>query len=176
MSLTLTTDSDERKKVQLVAGLDGYFPAALVGVAKHSYKSNEKHNKGQPMHWSIDKSTDHAECIRRHLLDLSEMLADFARPGYLTPFTPDQILDEANALAWRALALSQTLHMQFAGAPMPFNARKSESEPEEPTIRLADFAGPIAPTKPEPYPEPPLHIGKLSSECPRCIWLRSQWP
>lgn len=133
--LTLPTDSTVRKSFQLVAGLDGYFPAALAGVAQHSYKSNEKHNKGQPLHWSMDKSNDHAECVRRHLLDLCELLATFERPGEFIQGdvqdapTVEDVLDEANALAWRALALSQTLHMALAGAPRPFNARRTSAGP-----------------------------------------------
>ena len=85
--LTLTTDSDARKRIPLIGGLWGYFAAALVGVAQHSFKSNEKHNKGQPLHWSIDKSNDHAECCGRHMLDIQELLALFERGGY----TPGEI-------------------------------------------------------------------------------------
>lgn len=130
MNTTLPIDSNERKQIPLVAGLDGYFPAALVGVARHSWESNQKHNGDKPMHWSFDKSTDHAECVRRHLLDLHEIIAmlDRVEAG---PDSCDHceqlinaILDEANALAWRALALSQTLHMKYRGAPLPFNAKR----------------------------------------------------
>jgi len=132
--LTLTTDSDARKRIPLIGGLWGYFAAALVGVAQHSFKSNAKHNKDAPLHWSIDKSTDHAECIGRHLLDLQELIAalEAADEGCIWPDAipyadrtqhVNAILDEVNALGWRALALGQTLHMRLRGAPMPFNAR-----------------------------------------------------
>ena len=130
MLTTLPTDSDERKRIPLNAGLWGYFPAALVGVAQHSFKSNAKHNKDLPLHWSIDKSTDHAECIDRHKLDLQELEALLVWGGYTvgesaTEEVVASIIDEANALAWRALALSQMIHMKYRGAPMPFNARSS---------------------------------------------------
>lgn len=130
--LTLTTDSDARKRIPLIGGLWGYFPAALVGVAKHSFKSNEKHNPGQPLHWSFDKSNDHAECCGRHLVDLHELRAAIDREPDLGERIKliGQLLDEANAHAWRALALSQTLHMEFDGAPLPFNAKRSLPEPE----------------------------------------------
>lgn len=131
MKLSLPTDSAVRKTYPLFNGLFGYFGAALAAVAHHSWKSNEKHNKGQPLHWSMDKSNDHADCIVRHLADLGDMLATFERPGEFiqgdvqdAPSIED-VLYEADALAWRALALNQTLRMQFGRAPQPFNARRS---------------------------------------------------
>lgn len=127
MNLSLPTDSDVRKTYPLFAGLFGYFGAALAGVAHHSWKSNEKHNKGQPLHWSIDKSNDHAECVLRHALDLGDMLATIERlePTFEYEAKVKELLTEADALAWRALALNQTLRMKYANAPLPFNARRS---------------------------------------------------
>jgi hypothetical protein len=118
MKLSLPTDSTVRKTYPLFSGLLGYFGAALAAVAHHSWKSNEKHNSGLPLHWSVDKSNDHADCIARHLLDIGDMLAA-EEPDI------DAILTEADALAWRALALNQTLRMEFGLAPLPFNARRS---------------------------------------------------
>lgn len=131
---TLPTDSAERKTYPLVDGLFGYFPAALCGVAHHSYVSNEQHNKGQPLHWSIDKSTDHANCISRHLLDLQELVAAIERAEIredVIDVAIDNALSEADALAWRALALNQTLRMKYRGAPMPFNAKRSAPTAEQ---------------------------------------------
>ena len=126
MNTSLPIDSDERKKIPLLGGLFGYFAAALVGVAKHSAVSNEKHNPGQPLHWSFDKSNDHAECVQRHLLDLQELLVYATRSYALGhKLYEKDLLAEADALAWRALALSQTLHMKFGEAPLPFNAKRS---------------------------------------------------
>lgn len=120
MNLTLPTDSDERKNIPLYSGVRAYFPAALAGVAKHSKAGNDKHNPGEPLHHARGTSMDHEDCIDRHLTDLADMLAGLDRPGYQTPHT--EILAEVNALCWRALALSQSLHERF-GAPLAPGAR-----------------------------------------------------
>lgn len=126
MSLSLPTDSDVRKTYPLFRGLFGYFGAALAGVAHHSWKSNERHNPGSELHWSMNKSTDHADCIARHLLDLGDMLAQAERGGDGGKYRAivPSLLAEADALAWRALALSQMLRMKYADAPIPFNAKE----------------------------------------------------
>jgi hypothetical protein len=148
MKLSLPTDSAVRKTYPLFGGLFGYFGAALAGVANHSWKNNEKHNPGQPLHWSVDKSTDHADCIARHLLDLGDMEQAIERGDPINGFFPpieyrarvDALLAEADALAWRALALNQTLRQRYAGAPLPFNARRSEPEFDEIEIRDVEEA------------------------------------
>jgi hypothetical protein len=138
MKLTLPTDSAERKEYPLFRGCDMYFPAALAGVARHSFISNEKHNPGEPMHHSRGKSADHADCIRRHLVDLADMLAACGRIGespedgrssHDEPELIAALLAEANALAWRALALSQELHERFGNAPLAPAAFKFEELP-----------------------------------------------
>lgn len=58
-----------RKAMPLFSGCLAYFPDALLAVAKLSKIGNDKHNPGQPLHWSKDKSADHADCIARHLLE-----------------------------------------------------------------------------------------------------------
>lgn len=128
--MTLPTDSEERKTYPLFSALFGYFGAALAAVAHHSWKSNEKHNPGQPVHWAIDKSTDHANCVLRHALDLGDILGEIERNGSDTGKVKT-LLEEADALAWRALALSQTLRLKYTATPLPFNARRSEPESEE---------------------------------------------
>lgn len=117
--MTLPTDSKERKNYPLYRGCLAYFPAALAGVALVSKIGNDKHNPGQEMHHARQKSADHADCVLRHLVDLSDLLADYNRNqgGDI-----DQILSEASSLAWRALALSQELHEQF-GAPLAPGAK-----------------------------------------------------
>src|SRR5688572_8614547 len=109
VALTLTTDSNERKGIPLIGGCLKYFPAALAGVARHSKEANEKHNPGEPLHWARGKSTDHDECIGRHLTDIMDYLALERRSG-LAERDRVALLSEANALAWRALALSQELY------------------------------------------------------------------
>lgn len=84
--------SAQRKEVPLKRGLFDYFPDALALVARHSYRSNEKHNPGKPLHWSREKSSDHADCILRHV-------AGF---GLLDDGVPNEL-----GAAWRSLAALQ---------------------------------------------------------------------
>lgn len=93
-------DRQARKAQPLFQGCLMYFPDALKAVAEHSRKANDVHNPGERLHWSKDKSKDHADCIARHLLDIGpEWDAVDPELGSL----------HATALAWRALALLQTV-------------------------------------------------------------------
>ena len=65
----LPYDSAERKRVPLFSVLFGYFPDAMVALAKHSFESNEKHNPGEDLHWSRGKSDDHRDAALRHLAE-----------------------------------------------------------------------------------------------------------
>ena len=112
MNTTLPTESVLRKEYPLFRGLWRYFPAALAGVARHSKIGNDRHNPGEEMCHARSKSNDHEDCILRHLMDLSDMLA---RGQHAQDCKA--ILDEANALVWRACALSQKLHEEIGGAP-----------------------------------------------------------
>ncbi len=118
--MTLSTDSKERKNYPLFDGLLKYFPAALAGVAKTSKLGNDKHNPGQEMHHARSKSSDHGDCIIRHLIDTADLLASMNRGEAVTK---EEILAEASSLAWRALAFSQELHEKF-GAPLAPGAKK----------------------------------------------------
>lgn len=120
--LTLPTDSNERKEYPLFRGCLKYFPAALAGVAKISKVGNDKHNPGEELHHARGKSTDHPDCIMRHLMDVADILAQDERSA-LTPVGIDQLLGEVSSLAWRALAYSQELHEKF-GAPLAPGASK----------------------------------------------------
>lgn len=119
VALTLPTDSLARKDVPMFSGLLRYFPAALVGVARHSKAGNDKHNPGEPLHHARGKSQDHEDCIMRHLTDLSDLLASAERGRIDSP----SILEEVNALAWRSLAFSQKLHELYGGSPLAPGAR-----------------------------------------------------
>jgi len=94
------SDSQSRKAQPVFSGCMMYFPDALLAIAEHSRKANEKHNPGEPLHWSKDKSKDHADCIGRHLLDIG--------PKW-DAIDPEFGSYHATALAWRSLALLQTL-------------------------------------------------------------------
>lgn len=91
---------NDRKAKPLFRGCLMYFPDALLAISEHSRKANEKHNPGEEMHWSKGKSTDHADCIARHLVDIG--------PNW-DATDPELNSYHATALAWRALALLQTL-------------------------------------------------------------------
>ena len=117
--MTLPTDSAERKEYPMYSGVLAYFPAALAGVAQHSKMGNDKHNPGEPLHHARGKSMDHEDCIVRHLTDLGDYLAQIRRGQGDTA----TLLEEANALCWRSLALSQQLHENFAEAPLAPGAK-----------------------------------------------------
>lgn len=87
---TITTDSKARKEIPFTTGLIDYFPRACAAIAHLSFVGNQKHNPGQPLHWSRDKSNDHADCIGRHLVDRGKIDAEGNRHSV--------------QLAWRALA------------------------------------------------------------------------
>lgn len=117
---TLPTDSEARKEYPMFSGLLKYFPAALAGAARHSKQGNDKHNPGEPLHHARGKSMDHGDCIIRHLTDMADYIAAIEREG--SPVVP-HLIEEANALVWRASALSQQIHEEYGGAPMAPAAR-----------------------------------------------------
>lgn len=86
--------SEDRKNRPIARGVLDYFPDALAEVAYVSKVGNDQHNPGQPMHWAREKSTDHADCILRHLIDRGKFDKDGMR--------------HSAKVAWRALALLQT--------------------------------------------------------------------
>lgn len=98
----LPIDSQARKDIPLVRGLLDYFPAALAAVAEVSRIGNEQHNPGEEMHWAREKSSDHADCIVRHLVERGSLDSDGVR--------------HSAKMAWRALALLQE-ELEAAGSP-----------------------------------------------------------
>jgi hypothetical protein len=93
--MILPSDPEARKGMPITTGVLDYFPLALAEVAKVSKAGNDQHNPGQPLHWDKSKSTDHADCIPRHLIDRNTFDTDGQR--------------HAAKLAWRALALLETM-------------------------------------------------------------------
>lgn len=89
----LSTDKQTRKQTPVARGVLDYFPDAMAAVAHVSFVANEQHNPGEPMHWARGKSTDHADCIVRHLMDRGTI--------------DDDGLRHSAKAAWRALALLQ---------------------------------------------------------------------
>lgn len=135
---TLPNESKDRLKYPIVSGCLAYFPAALAGVAKHSYIAGAKYNKGALLHLRY-VSTQHFDCVGRHILDMQDLMR--ARecgtthvPTYLYNFETnveelvdmpieEAIIIEANALAWRALAISQEAHEMLLKKPLAPAAR-----------------------------------------------------
>jgi hypothetical protein len=105
----LPTGSAARKGVPLARGVLDYFTAALAAVAELSRAGNDKHNPGQDLHWARGKSTDHADCIMRHLADRGTI-------------DPEDGIRHSAKTAWRALALLQE-ELEEAGAPLARGAR-----------------------------------------------------
>lgn len=110
----LPVESKERKNIPLCRGVLDYFPAALAYVAQISKAGNDKHNPGEDLHWARGKSTDHADCIIRHLVDRGKI-------------DPEDNLRHSGKVAWRALALLQE-ELEAAGAPVARGARVPEPE------------------------------------------------
>lgn len=110
IELVLPVESEDRKEIPLTTGVLDYFPAALAEVARLSKAGNDKHNPGEPLHHARGKSTDHADCISRHLLDRGRI-------------DPTDGISHTVKLAWRALALLQE-ELEAQGAPLARGARE----------------------------------------------------
>lgn len=82
-----------RKERPVYSGVLRYFPDALLEVAYCSFRGNEQHNPGEPLHWAKEKSTDEQDCIIRHLIDAGTLDSDGVR--------------HSAKVAWRALAALQ---------------------------------------------------------------------
>jgi hypothetical protein len=90
---TLPTDASERKQHPIASGFMDYFPDAIVAIANISYRGNQQHNPGKPIHWDRSKSADEADTMLRHFLQRGTL-------------DTDGVLHSAK-MAWRALALLQ---------------------------------------------------------------------
>ena len=98
----LPTDPKERKATPIYSGVVKYFPLALAEVARVSKAGNDQHNPGEPLHWDKSKSTDHLDCIMRHIADAGTMDSDGQR--------------HTAKVAWRALA---ALEMELEADEIP---------------------------------------------------------
>lgn len=103
--MQLTTDKKARKEQPIARGVLDYFGNAIAEVARVSFIGNQQHNPGEEMHWSRDKSADHADCVARHLIERGTI--------------DDDGLRHSAKLAWRALALLQ-LEIEAAAKPTFF--------------------------------------------------------
>lgn len=89
----LPSDAKERKQRPIFSGVLQYFPDAIAAVAHCSWIGNEQHNPGEPLHWSREKSSDHEDCLVRHLMERGTVDGDGCR--------------HSAKMAWRALAILQ---------------------------------------------------------------------
>lgn len=126
----LTCDSETRKALPLATGLLDYFPDALVDVARLSRIGNDKHNPGQPLHWSRGKANDHADCIMRHMIDRGSV-------------DVDGVLHDTK-VAWRALAQLQLAIERRRSTPQASTAAS-------PTAASPNAASPNAASRPFTY-------------------------
>ena len=104
----LPSDAKERKQIPIGTGVLDYFPAALAEVAKVSFKGNEQHNPGEPLHWARGKSTDQFDTMVRHGFERGTRDTDGQR--------------HSAKMAWRALAILQ-LELEAEGAPVARGAK-----------------------------------------------------
>lgn len=98
----LPTDPTSRKETPIARGVLDYFPDAIAAVANVSFIGNRQHNPGEEMRWAREKSSDHADCIARHLIERGTIDTDNIR--------------HAAKVAWRALAMLQ-LELEAAAVP-----------------------------------------------------------
>lgn len=91
--MSLPTDPKEREEYPVITGVWDYFPLALQAIAHVSYKGNQQHNPGQPLHWDRSKSTDHANKFGRHFMQRGTLDSDDTR--------------HLAKAAWRILAMLQ---------------------------------------------------------------------
>jgi hypothetical protein len=91
--MNLPTNANDRKERPVTRGVLDYFPDAIAEVARVSFVGNQQHNPGEPMHWAREKSSDHADCVARHLIERGAVDTDGLR--------------HTAKAAWRALALLQ---------------------------------------------------------------------
>ena len=87
--------SAQRKEYPFTTGGVDYFRDAWLYISHVSFKGNQKHNPGEPLHWARDKSADEPDAIGRHLCNRDNV--------------DDNELLEAGELAWRACADLQKL-------------------------------------------------------------------
>ena len=92
-AIILPDDAKERKKYPVASGVLDYFPDAIAMIAHISYRGNEQHNPGKPLHWDRSKSGDESDTMIRHFLQRGTLDTDG--------------VPHSAKMAWRALALLQ---------------------------------------------------------------------
>jgi hypothetical protein len=122
----LPVDPVKRKEMAVARGCLDYFPDAIAYVALVSFLGNKQHNGDEPLHWAREKSTDHADCIARHLIERGTIDSDMIR--------------HSGKLAWRALALLQ-LELEAAQSQDGATDAKDPRSPGKPVTLLVPGCG-----------------------------------
>lgn len=91
-TMQILTDQ-ERKNTPVCTGVLDYFPLAIMEIARLSKAATAQHHPDKPMHWERAKSSNHADCLLRHMIDRGKFDTDGQR--------------HTAKVAWRALALLQ---------------------------------------------------------------------
>lgn len=112
----LPSNSKARKEYPIVTGCMDYFPAAIAEVARLSYLANEKHNPGEPLHHSRNKSGDHDDCLGRHTLERGKF-------EVIAINDVDHYVLHSVCRAWRAMAAAQIELEEVYGRPKARAAR-----------------------------------------------------
>lgn len=101
----LPEGAESRKETPVFSGFINYFALAIAAVARESKRGNDQHNPGQPLHWAREKSTDHKDCIARHLIDTDTLDRETGEYRHKAQ------------VAWRAMADLQEAEEQRLGKP-----------------------------------------------------------
>ena len=125
--MSLPDGSQERKDLPITSGVLDYFPNAIVAVAAVSKFGNDKHNPGEPLHWSREKSNDHADCVVRHVMDRGGVDGNGVR--------------HSAQAAWRALAMLE--EELIADGATPGRGTSNAAEPEPEVLYTASRSEPI---------------------------------
>ena len=78
-------------------GCDAYFPHARRAISRVSVAGNNKHNPGEPLHWAVEKSTQHPDSAAGHMIDPYEI-------------DPESGEMHIAAAAWRVMAWANTVY------------------------------------------------------------------
>jgi hypothetical protein len=70
--VSLPTDNAARKALPLWDYMFGYFPDAFLAEVEVAVAGNDQHNKGEPLHWAREKSTDQLNTALRHQMDYAK--------------------------------------------------------------------------------------------------------
>jgi len=134
--------SKERKETPIFSGVLNYFPLAIAAVAHQSYKGNEKHNPGQPLHWSREKSADHLDCATRHMMTPREIDVDIVceQTGEILEVGSGQ--PHIVAAVWRLLAQAELILEEMRDADIAYNMHAHEPMSEHfDSVTEHDYAG-----------------------------------